>query len=211
MGMVLAGITVSDSALVHEAIELARTSSSPFLFNHVMRSWLFCVLAAERAQAKPDPELLAVAAVLHDLGLTERHAGQDRFEVDGANAARLFLKGHGIPQREIQLVWDAIALHTTRSIALHKEPEVAVTHAGISLDVLGAGLDLIPQDTLRAIITEFPRLSMKTELKDCLCSLVRRKPETTYDNVLRDIGIRYVDGYTSPSFADRLKNAPFAD
>jgi hypothetical protein len=209
--MVLAGITVSDSALVHEAIELARTSSSPFLFNHVMRSWLFCVLAAERAQAKPDPELLAVAAVLHDLGLTERHAAQDRFEVDGANAARLFLKGHGIPQREIQLVWDAIALHTTRSIALHKEPEVAVTHAGISLDVLGAGLDLIPQDTLRAIITEFPRLSMKTKLKDCLCSLVRRKPETSYDNVLRDIGTRYVDGYTAPSFADRLENAPFAD
>jgi len=211
MGMVLAGIKVSDSALVHEAIELARTSSSPFLFNHVMRSWLFCVLASERAQAKPDPELLAVAAVLHDLGLTERHAGQDRFEVDGANAAKLFLKGHGIPQRQIQLVWDAIALHTTRFIALHKEPEVAVTHAGISLDVLGAGLDLIPQDTLRAIITEFPRLSMKTELRDCLCSLVRRKPETTYDNVLRDIGTRYVDGYTAPSFADRLENAPFAD
>ena len=211
MGMVLAGIKVSDSALVHDAIELARTSSAPFLFNHVMRSWLFCVLAAERAQAKPDPELLAVAAVLHDLGLTESHAGQDRFEVDGANAAKLFLKGHGIPQQQIQLVWDAIALHTTRSIALHKEPEVAVTHAGISLDVVGAGLDLIPQDTLRAIVTEFPRLSMKTELKNCLCSLVRRKPETSYDNVLRDIGTRYVDGYTAPSFADRLENAPFTD
>jgi hypothetical protein len=189
MGMVLAGIKVSDSALVHEAIELARSSSPAFLFNHVMRSWLFCVLAKERAHAKPDPELLAVAA----------------------NAAKVFLKGHGIPQPQIQLVWDAIALHTTRSIALHKEPEVAVTHAGISLDVLGAGLDLIPQDTLRAIITEFPRLSLKTELKDCLCSLVRRKPETSYDNVLRDIGTRYVDGYTAPSFADRLENAPFAD
>jgi len=73
-GYGVGGITVSDSALVHEAIELARTSSSPFLFNHVMRSWLFCVLAAEELKAKPDPELLAVAAVLHDLGLTERHA-----------------------------------------------------------------------------------------------------------------------------------------
>src|SRR5271170_3588952 len=197
MGMVLAGIKVSDSALVHEAIELARTSSSPFLFNHVMRSWLFCVLAAERAQAKPDPELLAVAAVLHDLGLTERHAGRDRFEVDGANAAKLFLKDRGIPPLQIQLVWDAIALHTTRSIALHKEPEVAVTHAGIALDVIGAGLDLIPQDKLRAILAEFPRLSLKTELQSCLCSVIRRKPETTYDNVLRDFGVRYVEGYSA--------------
>ncbi|HEY2013506.1 MAG TPA: hypothetical protein VGH38_08400, partial [Bryobacteraceae bacterium] len=125
--------------------------------------------------------------------------------------AKLFLKDHAIPQPQIQLVWDAIALHTTRSIALHKEPEVAVTHRGISLDVIGAGVDLIPQDTLRAIHAEFPRLAMKRELKDCLCTLVRRKPETSYDNVLRDIGNRYVEGYTAPSFADLLEKAPFAD
>ena len=211
MSLLLAGIKVADSALVHDAIELARSSSSPFLFNHVIRSWLFGVLIAEGTQPAPDPEILAVSAILHDLGLTDRFAARDRFEVDGANAARSFLKDRGIPTQQTQLVWDAIALHTTRSIALHKQSEVAVTHAGISLDVLGAGLDLIPQDTLRAIITEFPRLSMKTELKDCLCSLVRRKPETSYDNVLRDIGTRYVDGYTAPSFADRLENAPFAD
>jgi transposase-like protein len=211
MRMVLAGIQVVDSALVHDAIELARNCSSPFLFNHVMRSWLFGVLIAEGAQSAPDSEILAVSAVLHDLGLTERFAAQDRFEVDGANAARSFLKDRGIPTQHVQLVWDAIALHTTRSIALHKQPEVAVTHAGIAMDVIGAGLDLIPKDKVRGILAAFPRLSMKAELKACLCSLVRRKPETTYDNVLKDIGTRYVDGYAAPSFADLLENAPFAE
>ena len=211
MSTFLAGIKVADSALIHDAIELAKNSSSPFLFNHVMRSWLFGVLIAEGAQPAPDSEILAVSAVLHDLGLTDRFAAQDRFEVDGANAARSFLKDRGIPIQQIQLVWDAIALHTTRSIALHKEPEVAVTHAGIAVDVIGAGLDLIPQDKLRAILMEFPRLSMKTEFQACLCSQVRQKPETTYDNVLRDIGTRYVDGYTAPSFADLLQNASFAE
>jgi hypothetical protein len=209
--MLLAGIDVPDSALVHDAIELARSASSPFLFNHVMRSWLFSVLISEGAQSAPDPELLGVSTVLHDLGLTDQFAAHDRFEVDGANAARSFLKDRGIPPLQIQLVWDAIALHTTRSIALHKEPEVAVTHAGIALDVIGAGLDLIPQDRLRAILAEFPRLSLKTELQSCLCSLIRRKPETTYDNVLRDFGVRYVDGYSAPSFADVVQNAPFAE
>src|SRR5277367_2621774 len=131
MSLLIAGITVADSALVHDAIELARSSSSPFLFNHVMRSWLFGVLIAEGAQPAPDPELLAVSAVLHDLGLTDRFAAQDRFEVDGANAARSFLNDRGVPAQQIQLVWDAIALHTTRSIALHKQAEVAMTHAGI--------------------------------------------------------------------------------
>jgi HD domain len=211
MSVLLAGIKVTDSALVHDAIELARSCSSPFLFNHVMRSWLFGVLLAESAPSAPDQELLAVSAVLHDLGLTERFAARDRFEVDGANAARSFLKDRGIPKEQIQLVWDAIALHTTRSIALHKEPEVAMTHSGIAVDVVGAGLNLIPRDKLRAILVEFPRLAMKTELKDCLCSQIRRKPETTYDNVLRDIGTRYVEGYTAPSFADLLQNAPFPE
>jgi hypothetical protein len=209
--MLLAGIKVPDSALVRDAIELARSSSSPFLFNHVMRSWLFGVLIAEGAQAAPDSEVLAVSAILHDLGLTDRFAAQDRFEVDGANAARSFLNDRNIPKQQIQLVWDAIALHTTRSIALHKEPEVAFTHSGISLDAIGAGLELIPQEKLRAVLIEFPRLSMKTELKACLCSIVRRKPQTSYDNILRDFGTQYVDGYKAPSFADLIENAPFAE
>jgi len=211
MSLLLAGIKVADSALVHDAIELARSSSSPFLFNHVMRSWLFGVLIAEGTQPAPDPEILAVSAILHDLGLTDRFAARDRFEVDGANAARSFLKDRGIPTQQTQLVWDAIALHTTRSIALHKQPEVAVTHAGIAVDAKGAGLDLIPKDKLQAILIEFPRLSMKTELRSILCFQVRRKPETTYDNILREFGTRFVDGYSAPSFADLIENAPFAE
>ena len=209
--MVLAGIKVVDTPLVYDAIELARDSSEPYLFNHVMRSWLFGVLIGEGAKPAPDPELLAVSAILHDLGLTDRYSAEERFEVDGANAARSFLKERGIPAHQIQLVWDAIALHTTRSIALHKESEVAVIHSGIAIDVIGAGLDLIPQDKVRAILSEFPRLSMKRQFLDSLCGVVRRKPATTYDNTLRDLGTRYVKGYTAPSVADLFENAPFPE
>jgi hypothetical protein len=107
--------------------------------------------------------------------------------------------------------WDAIALHATRSIALHKEPEVAMTHSGIAVDVIGAGLDRIPQDKVRAILAEFPRLLMKKQFQERLCGVVRQKPATSYDNLLRDIGMRYVAGYTAPTFADFLENAPFAE
>ena len=209
--MVLAGIKLVDTSLVHDAVELARSSSEPYLFNHVMRSWLFGVLIAERAKAALDAELFAVSTILHDLGLTERFSAHERFEVDGANAARSFLRERGIPAHQIQLVWDAIALHTTRSIALHKEPEVAMTHSGIAVDVIGAGIDQIPQAELRAILAQFPRLSMKKQFQDCLCSLVRQKPTTSYDNFLRDIGTRYVEGYKTPSFADLFENAPFPE
>src|SRR6266403_1756965 len=155
--MVIAGIKVPDTVLVRDAIDLSRSASEPFLFNHAMRSWLFGVLLSESAERAPDAELLAVATILHDLGLTDRYTAENRFEVDGANAARSFLKGRGISTQQMQVVWDAIALHTTRSIALHKEPEVAMTHSGITVDVLGAGLDRIPQDKQGAILAEFRR------------------------------------------------------
>ncbi len=209
--MILAGIKVIDTPLVRDAIDLARSSSEPYIFNHVMRSWLFAVSIAEATKPSLNPELLAVAAILHDLGLTDRYFGTERFEVDGANAARTFLTEHGIPMQQTQLVWDAIALHTTHSIAVHKEPEVATTHSGIFMDVMGAGLDLIPEQRLQAILSEFPRLAMKKQFLECLCSVVRRKPGTTYDNSLRDIGIRYIEGFTTPSSVDFIENAPFAE
>ena len=209
--MILAGIKLPDTSLVREAIELARSSSEPYLFNHVMRSWLFGVVLSAGTELAPDPELLAVSAVLHDLGLTDRYAAADRFEVDGANAARAFLKDRGVSTQQMQLVWDAIALHTTRSIALHKEPEVVMTHSGIAVDFLGAGLDRVPLDKQRAILAEFPRLEIKNRLQTCLCNVVRRKPETSFDNVLRDFGSRYVEGFTAPSFADLFANAPFSE
>src|SRR5271169_3439179 len=209
--MVLAGIKVPDTVLVRDAIDLSRSASEPFLFNHSMRSWLFSVLLSESAERAPDPELLAVATILHDLGLTDRYTAESRFEVDGANAARSFLKGRGISTQQTQVVWDAIALHTTRSIALHKEPEVAMTHSGIAVDAIGVGLDRIPTDKLQAILAAFPRLALKNQLQASLCNIVRRKPATSFDNILRDFGTRYVEGFTPPNFADVVANSPFSE
>jgi HD domain len=209
--MILAGIKVLDTTLVRDAVELSRSLLEPYLFNHVIRSWLFGILLSEGAKPAPDPELLAVSAVLHDLGLTDRYTAENRFEVDGANAARAFLKDRGISTQQTQVVWDAIALHTTPSIALHKEPEVVMTHSGITVDVIGIGLGRIPQDKLRAVLTEFPRLVFKNQFKERLCSVVRRKPATSFDNVLRDFGSRYIEGFTAPSFADLFANAPFSE
>src|ERR1700723_1155662 len=94
--MEFAGIRVPDTALVHDAMDLSRSLLESFLFNHVMRSWLFGIVLAESAAIAPDAELLAVAAILHDLGLTERYNGENRFEVDGANAARAVFSEQGI-------------------------------------------------------------------------------------------------------------------
>src|ERR1700721_2617508 len=143
--MVFAGIKVPDTALVRDAVDLSRSSLEPFLFNHVMRSWLFAVVLSDGAEHPPDSELLAVAAVLHDMGLTDRYTTENRFEVDGANAARTFLSDRGISTRQIQLLWDAIALHTTPTLALHKEPEVVMTLPGKPAMSLAPARDQSPK------------------------------------------------------------------
>jgi len=209
--MKIAGIELVDTSLVREATDLAKSASEPFLFSHIMRSWLFANVFTQNMQSPPDPELLAVALLLHDLGLTDSFGADARFEVDGANAAKSFLQERGIHEAQIRLVWDSIALHSTGSIALHKEPIVAVTFEAIQADAIGYALDRIPDNQLRAILTEFPRMDMKNKITACFTQVTRAKPESTYDNSLKDFGLRFIEGYKAPSGPDLIANAPFSE
>jgi hypothetical protein len=94
----IAGVLVPDTPLISRAIEYARLHSEPYLFNHVMRSWLFAVSIAEQSKVAHDAEVLAVATLLHDLGLAKALSGPLRFEVEGANAARRFAQGEGVDE-----------------------------------------------------------------------------------------------------------------
>src|SRR6202051_3779706 len=110
----IAGVMVPDSKLAREATELVRDTESPLLFNHSSRVYYFASLAGKRRGLQFDPELLYVSAMFHDMGLTLQHSSKsDRFEVDGANTARAFLRRHEISPQDIDVVWTAIALHTT--------------------------------------------------------------------------------------------------
>jgi len=207
----LAGVSVPDTALISRAIDFARDRSEPYLFNHCMRSWLFAAIVAERKQIAPDGEVLAVTAILHDLGLAEAFDGPLRFEVEGANAARAFARNEGMDDRRAQLIWDGVALNSTPSIALYKEAEIAVATMGIGLDWGGWGYDSVTGAELTAIIEAFPRLGMKKRFTQAVCRIVETRPTTTYDNFARDFGERFVPGYKPASTVDYLLNAPFQE
>src|SRR5262245_32892366 len=207
----IADISVPDTALVARAIELAQTSSEPFLFNHAMRSWLFATALAELDRLQYDAEVLAVATVLHDVGLVRKFAGPLRFEVEGANVARDFARKEGVSERRAQLIWDGVALNSTPSIALFKEPEVAICTAGIALDWAGLSMERLPKAQVDSILAVFPRLDMKERFTHAVRSVVEQRPETTYDNFTRDFGERFVPGYKARSTVDYLWNAPFSE
>ncbi|MCJ1330264.1 hypothetical protein MMC10_006947 [Thelotrema lepadinum] len=203
---ILAGVTVPDTPLVTAAVAFAREHLSDMAFNHVMRSFLFgfCIASKDPDLSTRDLEAHAISAILHDQGWAGKTAPfitkTKRFEVDGADAAREFLRREapGWDKHRLQLVWDAIALHTTVSICLYKEVEVAACHIGIGADFRGPdhSQGKLTWEEFDAIIKEFPRLKFADGVTEILCSFCRDKPETTYDNFMASYGERYVEGYS---------------
>ena len=198
----IAGVSVPDGPLVTAAIEYSQRLSEPYLFNHAMRSWLFAELIGRTRGLDYDREVVAIGTILHDIGLTAGVSGPNRFEVNGADAARAFIAGRGLSDRRIQLIWDLVALNSTPSLALHKEPEVAVGTMGIGLDYCGFGLEALQAGDVDSILSAFPRLRMKDRFSETCCHLVMKRPETSHDNFLRDFGERFVPGYKAVSTVD---------
>ena len=205
----ITGIDVLHSPIINAAMEYAQRLSEPYLFNHAMRSWLFAEMIGRAKGIDYDREVVAVGTILHDIGLTAGVPGSNRFEVNGADAARLFLSGRGLSDRRAQLIWDLVALNSTPSLALHKEPEVAVGTMGIGFDYGGFFLDALQAGDVDRIVSAFPRLRMKDRFTATCCRMVIERPETSHDNFLRDFGERFVPGYKAVSTVDLLMNAPF--
>jgi hypothetical protein len=120
--------------------------------------------------------------MFHDFGLTGGFQESAlRFEIDGANAARDFLRGHSVPERNVEKAWLAIALHTTPGIPLHLEPEIALVHMAAALDVVGRGYEEIPDDQRKAVVAAYPRgHDFEHAIIDVFYEGLKRRPQTTY-------------------------------
>lgn len=188
-------------------MDYARSHLCDMAYFHVIRSWLFAFAIASKipSLASRDLELHSIAAILHDLGWQGKTAPiskDKRFEVDGANAAREFIEKEGKAgewnRHRKQLLWDAIALHSTPSIAWEKEPEVVACSYGISADISNPDVSyekILTWEEWKSVVQQYPRLGLKEGIKDMMCWLCETKPQTTYDNFVGQYGERFVEGY----------------
>ena len=185
----ISGVMIPDSKLAREAMELVRDTESPLLFNHSTRVYYFGSLAGKRRGLKFNPELLYIGAMFHDMGLTAQYSSKsDRFEVDGANAARAFMSQHHIPQQELDTVWTAIALHTTPGIPQYMDPVVALLTNGVEMDVLGIAYSEFANADREAIVAAYPRTEhFKEDIIQTFYDGIKHKPETTFGNVKADV------------------------
>jgi hypothetical protein len=203
------GIAIPDSRLCREITELVRDVESELLFNHSSRVFYFGALTGKRRKVSVDHELLYAGAMFHDLGLMPEHSSRnDRFEVDGANAARTFLSARGISPADIELVWMAVALHTTPGIPVHMHPLVALVSAGVRLDVVGIGYDEVPEAHREAVVRAYPRPAQFAEdIIQAFYDGMKQKPDTVYGTINADVLAEKDPHYVRGNYCSAIRDS----
>jgi hypothetical protein len=185
----IAGVRIPDSRLAREVTEFIRDTESDLLFRHSTRVYCWAALLGDRNGLTFDRELLYAAAMFHDFGLTDRfRESQLRFEVDGANAARDFLRRREIPEDAAARVWAAVALHTTPGIPEFMQPEIALVQAGAGMDVVGRGYEHVPDEQREAVVAAYPRgADFEREMIEAFYHGMKHRPDSTYGTFNDDI------------------------
>ncbi|AIO70959.1 HD domain-containing protein [Burkholderia oklahomensis] len=209
----VAGIEIPDSGIACAATVRMRCAEAGWMFDHAVRSFLFGMLAGRRDRIACNAELLYVAALFHNAGLhfEHRHSAR-RFEIDGADAARDFLRRHGASEADAADVWDAIALHTTPGIAEHKSPLVAMMHAGVQMDVRGLGYATFDPDARDAIVRAYPRdPGFKESILEAYALGIAHRPHTTFGTVSADVLDRWDPNYRRLNFCGLVLGSDWPD
>jgi hypothetical protein len=208
----IAEIPIPDSALAREVTQFVQDTSTQLLFDHSRRVFLWGSLQGEKHGLDYDPELLYVGAMFHDIGLVEGHRSEhERFEIDGANAARRFLEDRGLPETQIMTVWESIALHTTPEVPRYKQPEVRLVTLGVECDVLGLHFDDLSPAAREQVVAAHPRTGFKAGIVEAFYDGIRHKPETAFGTMNTDILEARLPGYVRPNFCDFIANSRFAE
>ncbi|WP_409426710.1 HD domain-containing protein [Mycobacterium sp. SMC-11] len=208
----IADVVVPDTQLAREATEFVRSAEDDVLFHHSRRVFLFGALHGRRSGLQPDLELLYLAAMFHDFGLTTRYrSSTQRFEIDGADAAREFLTDHGVAQSDVDKVWLGIALHTTPEVTGRLDTETALLAAGVKTDVVGVGLEDLPESDIDAVVTAHPRHDFKNRILAAFNDGMKHRPETTFGTMNDDVLAHFDPTFQPGNLVDSILNSPWPE
>ncbi len=171
-----------DSALCRDALELCREASSDALTGHCLRSWLFASLFAGRDGIAYDEEIVYVACLLHDLGLTPAHWNEDAraqcFGVEGAFAAESFCGEHGVDADRSDRIAEAIVCHLNVRVPTECGVETSLVHDGVALDAVGQRVADLPRPAIAEVVARHPREGLAEELVPLTRRQARERPRS---------------------------------
>ena len=162
------------------SLEVARAWCSPALVNHCLRSWVWAKTLGDSLGMTVDDELLFVAAMLHDLGVTDPFdAHVMPFESSGGAAAWTFAAGAGWSTERRERVREVIERHMWVSVDVEDDPEGFLLEAATSLDVAHADPGTWDPTLRRDVVALLPRLDFGPEFANAIGAQASRKPAST--------------------------------
>jgi hypothetical protein len=201
-------VRIPETPAAADAAQWVRDHTSPFIYHHSRRVFAFAMMHARLLGLEPDPELVYVSALFHDAGLlTPFSRTEQRFELDGADHARRFLLDRGFSTAAADVVWTAIALHTTPGVPTRMGPEIAVTTYGVLTDAIGYGLDLLDPAEVAAVTAADPRGDFKHEFLQTFVDALKDRPDTTFGTMNADVLAEFVPGFRRLSVVERVRSA----
>lgn len=200
--------------LARDTLRHAQALVPAAIFNHSLRTYLYGRLLGERRGLQPDrdydDELLFLGCVLHDCGLSTEGNGDQRFELDGADLAVSFLTEQGVSPDRMEVVWDAIALHMDREIAVRKRPEIALVALGAGFD-LGGGPSALPDGYAERVHRVLPRLHAAAVLHDSIVGQALGKPHKAPLFTMSGELVRQVTGRIWPTWRELARSSGWSD
>ena len=191
------GMPVPDSALAKQARELITDVAEPFLVNHSFRSYAWAVELARHDDLQFDPEILYVAAMLHDIGLVPAYDLGGSFEVDSAIAAERLMREAGEPEGHARAVYDAIALHNNETLPPESASEVVLLWDSTGVDVTGDRFTDVRPAMIPGVLAAYPRLTFKRDFAALFADQASRKPSSK------------AAGMVSEGMLEAIAQAPF--
>lgn len=171
-----------DTPAARAAEELCREASPPVLEEHCHRTHLWGVVLGREGRLEWDEEAFYVAALTHDLGLTDGYRGHDPeaacFSLDSASGARELLARHRFPEARADTVAEAITLHLNADVPASNGVEAHLLQLGAALDVTGFRISHVDRATRDAILARHPRHGMKAEFKSLMDAEVKLHPKS---------------------------------
>ena len=209
----VSGIRFPDSDIARKAWRLSLGACPPYLFNHCMRTYLFGAIAMEHHGLHYDADAAFVAAALHDLGLLPQHETKiGSFETDGADEAARIVRESGLPVKEAEIVWHAIALHDNRfTFAEHQGPEAMLVAMGAASDVLGPDAEMIGAQRTEEVLAAFPRFDFKKRFIGLAREHCRRKPLSQQGTWLEGLCREQTPQAFSATLEQAIASAPFTE
>ncbi|MFI1970501.1 HD domain-containing protein [Streptomyces cinnamoneus] len=184
--MKLDDLIVPDTSACAAAREVASAYCSPALLNHSARSYVWAAAYGASHDIAFDPELLYVAALLHDLGLVKEFDSHTvAFEEAGGHVAWVFAAGAGWPvERRVRLS-EVIVRHMWARVDVAVDPEGYLLERSTSLDISGANVDDFSPAFRAEVLERHPRLGLADEFTACFRGQAERKPDCSAAGAVR--------------------------